>query len=306
VPVPVSFTIPSPGLNYLVYYIGQAKGLYAAEGVDIEIQVLPANTGLAALLSGQSDATGAAGSAARAAATGSPLRVIMGLIDQSDLSLHAGPEIATLQDLRGKNVAITSVAGTPAQVARRIVQGAGLNPDSDVAFVQTQTPPQTYAALLAGGVPAAMLSPPLAGQAERAGYRVLAYGKDFIRSTQAGIAATEERIAGQPDKLARLIRGTLRAIAFTLDREDETAEFVASQWELSAEDARATYRTLAEGIVRDGLTDLAIIEGELQLAGENVTGEQVVDYSLLRRVLAEPAWRDVCAERAGRRPKGCR
>jgi ABC-type nitrate/sulfonate/bicarbonate transport system substrate-binding protein len=302
----VSVALPSPGLNFLVYYLGQAKGLYAAEGVDLDLQVLPANTGIAALLAGQLDFTAAAGSAARATATGSPLKVVMGLIDQSDLSLLAGPETRSVADLRDKTIAITSVAGTPIQIGRRVIQAVGMNPDSDVAFVQTQTPPQTFAALTAGGVPAAVLSPPFVGMAERAGFHVVARGRDYVRSTQGGLAATETRIAAEREKVAHTIRGTLRSLAYTLDREDEVVPFMASQWEMDPEDARITYRELIEGLVRDGQTALDVIEGELQLAGVDATGEQVVDYSILRSVLAEPAWRDVCAPRGGQAPKGCR
>ncbi|HLH22978.1 MAG TPA: ABC transporter substrate-binding protein [Chloroflexota bacterium] len=302
----VSLALPSPGLNFLVYYLGQAQGLYAAEGVDLDLQVLPANTGIAALLAGQLDFTAAAGSAARATATGSPLHVVMGLIDQSDLSLLVAPEIGSVPDLRDKTIAITSVAGTPIQIGRRVVQAAGLNPDADVAFVQTQTPPQTFAALTAGGVLAAVLSPPFVGMAERAGFRVIARGRDFVRSTQGGLATTDDRIAGEREKVARTIRGSLRSIAYTLDHEDETVAFMANKWEMDPADARLTYRELSEGIVRDGQTALDVIEGELQLAGVDATGAQVVDYSILQAVLQEPAFRNTCAATASGLPRGCR
>ena len=305
-PIPVSLALPSPGLNSLAYYFGQANGLYAAEGVDLDLQVLPANTGIAAVLAGQVDFTSAAGSAARAAATGSPLRVVMGLIDQSDLSLLGTRDIATVRDLRDKTIAITSVAGSPAQIGRRVIQSAGLNPDTDVAFVQTQTPPQTFAALAAGGVPAAVLSPPYVGMAERAGFHVVARGRDYIRSTQGGLATTQDRIATDREKVARTIRGTLRAIAYTLDHEDELVEFVATKWELEPDDARLTYREVMEGLVRDGQTALDIIGGELELAGETATADQVVDYTILKAVLDEPSFRATCAASGSTRPKGCR
>jgi NitT/TauT family transport system substrate-binding protein len=304
-PLAVSLALPSPGLNFLVYYLGQAQGLYAAEGVDLELQVLPANTGIAALLANQLDFTAEAGSAPRAAAEGAPVRVVMGLIDQSDLSVLAGTEIRTVADLRDKTIAITSVAGTPIQIGRRGVQAAGLNPDTDVAFVQTQTPPQTFAALTAGGVPAAVLSPPFVGMAERAGYRVIARGRDHIRSTQGGLATTTDRLA-EREKVARTIRGSLRSIAYVLDHEDETVAFMVKQWEMDPEDARLTYRELIEGLVRDGQTSLAVIQGELQLAGVDVSDQPVVDYTILQAVLQEPGFRATCAPTASGPPMGCR
>jgi ABC-type nitrate/sulfonate/bicarbonate transport system substrate-binding protein len=305
-PVRVTLAPPSPGVIFLAYYLGQAKGLYTAEGVDLELNVLPANTAIAAMLAGELDFTAAAGSAARAAATGAPVRVVMGLIDQSMIDLHAAANVSSVQDLRGKPVAITSIVGTPAQIGRRMVQDAGLNPDGDVDWVQTQTTPNALTALAAGGVSAALIDPPLTAMAESQGFRTIARGRDYIRSTQGGLAASTQRIQEQPERLARTIRGSLRSIAYTLDQETDAVEYVAKTWDLDPETARRTYRALADGIVRNGLTALDIIEGELQLAGETATAEQVVDYGVLRSVLAEPAWRDLCAPRGGERPRGCR
>jgi ABC-type nitrate/sulfonate/bicarbonate transport system substrate-binding protein len=174
----VTMASPSPGVIFLAYYLGQAKGLYTAEGVDADLSVLTANTGIAALLAGELDFTTAAGSAARAAATGAPVRVVMGLIDQSMIDLHVAKDVGSVQDLKGKPVAITSIVGTPAQIGRRIIQAAGLNPDGDVDWVQTQTTPNAFGALTAGGVAAALIDPPLTAMAESQGYPAIARGRD--------------------------------------------------------------------------------------------------------------------------------
>jgi ABC-type nitrate/sulfonate/bicarbonate transport system substrate-binding protein len=306
-PMRVTMASPSPGVIFLAYYLGQAKGLYAAEGVDADLTVLTANTGIAALLAGELDFTTAAGSAARATATGAPLRIVMGLIDQSLIDLHATKDVNSVQDLKGKPVAITSIVGTPAQVGRRMAQAAGLNPDGDVDWVQTQTTPNAFTALTAGGVAAALIDPPLTAMAESQGYRAIARGRDHIRSTQGGLATTQQRLQEQPDKVARTLRGTLRSIGYVLDQENDTVEYIAKSYDLDPDTARRAYRTIADGLVRNGLTALGIIEGELQLAEVDATGEQVVDYSALLKVLEEPAWRTICAPRASAPPpQGCR
>jgi ABC-type nitrate/sulfonate/bicarbonate transport system substrate-binding protein len=305
-PVQASINVPSLGVNHLVYFLGKERGLYAAEGVDMEIQLMPANTGIAALLAGQMDFTTSAGSAARAAAAGNPLRVVMGLIDQSDASLVVAPDIATVQDLRNKTIGVTAVASSAAQIARLMIQAAGLSPDTDVAFVQAPTPSQTYTALLAGGVPAAILSPPFSGQAERAGFRILARGHDYIRATQAGLATTVQRLQEQREMVARTLRGTLRSIDYAFEHEDEMVDFIAAKSEIDREDARLVYRDYTEAVVRNGLTAPDIIKGELELAGADAPIDEIVDYSVLRAVLQEPAFRDLCTERNGARPKGCR
>ena len=306
-PMRVTMASPSPGVIFLAYYLGQAKGLYVAEGVDADISVLTANTAIAALLAGELDFTTAAGSAARATAAGAPLRIVMGLIDQSLIDLHVSKEVGAVQDLKGKPIAITSIIGTPAQIGRRIVQAGGLNPDGDVEWLQTQTTPNAFTALTAGGVAAALIDPPLTAMAESQGYPAIARGRDYIRSTQGGLATTQQRLQEQPDKVARTLRGTLRSIAYVLDQENDTVEYVAKAYDLDPDTARRAYRTIADSTVRNGLTAIGIIEGELQLAGETIPGDQVVDYSALLKVLDEPTWRSICAPRAdGAPPLGCR
>jgi len=302
----VAINVPSPGINHLVYFLGKERGLYAAEGLDVDVEVMPANTGIAALLAGQMDFTTSSGSAARAAATGSPVRVVMGLIDQSDASLVVAPDVASVQDLRDRAIGVTGVASSAAQVGRLIVQAAGLTPDADVAFLQAPTPSQSYAALVSGAMPAAILSPPFSGKAEQLGFRILARGRDYVRATQAGLSTTVQRIHEQPELVARTLRGTLRAIDFAFEHEPEMVDYIAAKTEIDPDDARLLYRDYIDTVVRDGLTAPEIIQGELEMAGLSAPTEDLVDYSVLRAVLQEPAFRDICAERNGTRPKGCR
>src|SRR5688572_4642547 len=59
-PIKVTMAPPSPGVIFLAYYLGQAKGLYAAEGVDLDLSIIPANTAIAAMLAGELDFTASA------------------------------------------------------------------------------------------------------------------------------------------------------------------------------------------------------------------------------------------------------
>ncbi len=70
----VRLTVPAKALTLLPYYFGKAKGLFAREGIDLEIIVMRPPLGVTALLAGEVDYAAAGGVSLRAAMKGLPLR----------------------------------------------------------------------------------------------------------------------------------------------------------------------------------------------------------------------------------------
>jgi NitT/TauT family transport system substrate-binding protein len=87
--------------------------------------------------------------------------VIVGGISNSVLmSLVATPDITAVEALRGKRVGVTRFGSLSDFMARSYLMRAGVTPDRDVAILQTGGYPESVAAMQAGGIQAAMLSPP--------------------------------------------------------------------------------------------------------------------------------------------------
>jgi len=72
----VRLTVPAKALTFVPYYFGKAQGIFAKEGVDLEIIVMRPPLGVTALVSGDLDYTAAGGLSFRAAMKGVPIRTV--------------------------------------------------------------------------------------------------------------------------------------------------------------------------------------------------------------------------------------
>ena len=72
----VRLTVPAKALTFVPYYFGKAQGIFAKEGIDLEIIVMRPPLGVTALVAGDLDYTAAGGLSFRAAMKGVPIRTI--------------------------------------------------------------------------------------------------------------------------------------------------------------------------------------------------------------------------------------
>ncbi|MSP37770.1 MAG: ABC transporter substrate-binding protein [Deltaproteobacteria bacterium] len=110
------------------------------------------------------------------------------------ISLYVAPGYTKVEDLKGKNVAVTRLASSTAYMAKVCFSQYRLEPMKDIMLIQSGGYPESLAALQAGRMQGAMLSPPFTYRAEALGYKriwngagveypsfVLATRKTFIR-----------------------------------------------------------------------------------------------------------------------------
>jgi ABC-type nitrate/sulfonate/bicarbonate transport system substrate-binding protein len=69
-------SIPGPTLSYTHLYYGQEKGMFAQEGLDLQVLVVRGIIGVSSLMSNEIDATCHAGSGFAAALRGLPVKII--------------------------------------------------------------------------------------------------------------------------------------------------------------------------------------------------------------------------------------
>jgi NitT/TauT family transport system substrate-binding protein len=284
--------VPAKSLAFLPYFLGVARGHYAAEGIDLEIQIMTSNLAIASMAAGELVYTGSIGSSMQASVTGQPLKVVLIMVKDLAFTLVAAPDVTAVADLRGKNAAITGITASDDYALRAILRGHGVSPD-DVTAVAAQTTANSFAALSSGAVQAAMLSPPFDVQAERLGFRPLANAADYLRRAQSGLATTDRQLAERPDEVRRMIRATLHSIAYTMDEERDSAEFIAREYGIAPELARGTYEKIARVLSRDGTTAPELIREEIEDNKERVGVSadvpiaQVVDFTQLEQARCE-------------------
>ena len=292
----VRVAMPSKSMTFLNFYIAEKFGLFRAEGLDVSLEVMKSDIGVAAVISGQMDYITAIGTTLRAALAGVPLKATMFTMDRVIFFLTARPEIKTIQDLRGgKSVAVSGVVATDAHGARLMAKAAGLNPDKDIVLVAIADAGDRFTALQSGAVAAAMLSIPFNFKADDLGLRNLGGTADVMRTPFAGLGTSENKLRSNPSQVKRTIRATLKGMEYTLSPAnfDRVIGYLMEEFKLDRKTAELSHREIVKAFTKDGTTtdETVLAEIELIRAQGNIKDQvsigQAVDYTLLKEALAE-------------------
>lgn len=203
-------------------WVARDKGIFQKHGLDVRLIYVAGVRSLQALLANEVEIVSVAGSTAVQANLAGADTVIVGGISNSVLmSLIVAPEITTVAGLRNGRMAVTRFGSLSDFMARTYLRRAGLTPDRDVALIQTGGYPESVAALQAGAVKGAMLSPPYHKIAmKRLGFRELV---DLSRAMkyQSNALVTMRRFAQtQSATVTAFMQSYVEAVrVFKQDRE---------------------------------------------------------------------------------------
>jgi NitT/TauT family transport system substrate-binding protein len=248
--------IPSASIHYLSLYVAEEKGFFKEEDLENEIVSIGGPTGIAALLSGAIDYSGAGGSGMRAVISGgAPLKVIMFQTERVTWYLVTGPNISKIADLKGKTVGVNALRDTTDTLLTRYFEGHGLAAGDFNRIALGTSPSTVIAALKSGAAEAAMLDPASIMRAEREGIRVLAFLGDMFPYPFQGFAVTEKKIAENPGQIKRWLRAVIRSLMFIRDNVEGATDvairrlkFGSVSRELVSDGIRRYIKSLPEGV----------------------------------------------------------
>jgi len=288
--------LPTKSFGFLPVFVAQEKGFYRSEGLEVSTPVMATGPSVVGLLSGEVHLA-AADSAMRAAMTGTPVKALVFYYDRPTMVFVARPEIRSVKDLQGKNIAILSYGSAIDFATRQIMKANGLA-DKDYTLVPMGPEPQRILGMVKGLVHATMLNPDGAALAENQveGLRQLASFGDFQKTPFSGFAAADRFIAGNPDAVKRFLRATLRAIALTRDEPQAAAQIAEKSLGLEGKTALSAARAIAGAVsAKDpgGFTDAGMrawIADNAKNAGrkdDDVKIADIADVRLLREAQQE-------------------
>jgi len=217
-------SIPGLNLNYLSVFTAGAKRFFKDEGLENETIVIGGPAGIAALVSGDVDFSGAGGSGLRAAVKGAPLKAILYQTEKPTWYLVVHPSITQVSDLKGKKIGVSFIGDSEDRFTTLFVERRGLSA-KDVTKISLGTSPgDRILAIKSGGVSAVVLDPAATVMAEREGLRSLAYLGDMFPLPFQGYVTTHQKIAENPAQVKRWIRAMIRSLIFLRERPEEAAE----------------------------------------------------------------------------------
>lgn len=282
----VRLTVPAKSLTFIPYYFGKAQGLFAKEGIDLEIIVMRPPLGVTALVAGDLDYSAAGGLSIRAAMKGAPLRTITFIQTRLSFSLIGQPGMTAA---RIRNVSVSGIGSLAHYAATTVMKRLG---NEKVTYISTNTTGNSYTALLSKATDAAILTPPFTSMASLAGYPDL--GNTFdVRDLQGGLVTRLSHIQDHREQVKAVIRGTLRSMDSMVRNESEVISYLQKDFALEPKIAADTIKILKQVVNTDGDIEepvlKSIVEKIRQESGfaAEVPLDRLVDLSILREVRAE-------------------
>jgi len=161
---------------FLPFWIGKEAALYKKEGLDVQLVYIASSTTMAQAMFAREVAisTVNSGSVVSSGLQGGDLVLMGAIMNSAAFYIITRPEIASVQDLKGKRVGVTRLGSSSDFAIREYLQKNKLQAGRDVNIIQAGGMPELAAALNSGAISAAPLSSPMSYVAERRGNRVLA------------------------------------------------------------------------------------------------------------------------------------
>lgn len=290
----VKIAVSSRSIAFIDLYLAQDRGFFREEGLNAELIQVSANVATAALVSGEVDALGAVGLAARASQSGLPIKVLAVTGHRALFWLVSRPEFKSIPEVKGTTLGITSRNGSQHLVANRLLTAGGLDPAKDLSTVVIGGAPALLQALLAGSIQVTALSPPTVIVArDKFKVNILAdTPKDFI-STQGGFAVSERNLTDKRGLVRRMMRARTKAYRYFHENEKGTSETLAKYTKLDFSTALETYRMslfgfTVNGILSDGDVETLLKQDAKTLGlSQPVPASKVFDFTSQREVNKE-------------------
>lgn len=205
-----------------ILWVARDKGIFQRHGLDVRLIYVAGVRSLQALLANEVELVSVAGSTAVQANLAGADTVIVGGISNSVLMwLVVAPGITTAAGLRNNRLAVTRFGSLSDFMARTYLRRAGLTPDRDVALIQTGGYPESVAALQAGAIQAAMLSPPYHKIAmKRLGFRELVDLSQSMKYQSNALVTLRRFAQTQPATVTAFLQSYVEAVrVFKQERE---------------------------------------------------------------------------------------
>lgn len=153
-------------------YIATEFGWFKENGVELDMLVVGAGAAQQVAAGALNIAYSGFPDFIRATNAGAPVKIVINAIGAPPYGVYAKPAIKKISDLKGKIVSIGGAKDITLIYMEAFIAGGGLKP-KDLDFVYAKATQDRFAALVSGGVDAAILYPPATFRAGAQGFTYL-------------------------------------------------------------------------------------------------------------------------------------
>src|SRR5688572_28672186 len=116
----------TPNITSFVYHVGKEKGFYREEGIELQPIMAGMLQGIQGLIAGSFDYSQMLGQGGGAIMRGAPLKIIMAFDTRPSWFLLGTKNMKTIQDLKGKQLAVSSFGAALDQMTRELLPRFGM------------------------------------------------------------------------------------------------------------------------------------------------------------------------------------
>jgi NitT/TauT family transport system substrate-binding protein len=210
--------IAATGPLYLPLLLAADAGYFDKRGLKVNLTVLSATASAQALLSGTVDIYQGGTATIHANVAGSDLIYIASAIDKSTLVLFGQKGITTLEGLRGKAVATTSVGAFGEIAIRKSAKERGMEVGKDIKLLYHKGPPDALSTFMLNNADGVIITPPQTEMAKSKGYPVIIdyYSRGF-KVIGPGTGVARAFVQKFPNTLKVFLMGYLDGVKRALD-----------------------------------------------------------------------------------------
>jgi NitT/TauT family transport system substrate-binding protein len=217
---------PSMNPSVFALSIAQKEGYFKEEGINLELLSIRGEIAIRTTLAGEVDFFTNAGSALAAAVRGVTVKLVTVFQDKPTWDLIALPEIRSVAQLRGKNIAVMSPEGSLAVVAREMLRKNGLDPSKDVNLVTMGGDEVRFPALQTKSIHATLFNTAMSIKAQKEGFSKLGTASEYANLIEGGLATTHDKIKQNPEKIFRFVRGALKGLNYYVTKRDSAIKYM--------------------------------------------------------------------------------
>lgn len=273
----------------LIYRVGQERGYYADDG--LEVLPIAANllTGIQGLAAGSFDFSQILGQGSAAILRGFPLKIVMAFDTRPLWWLYGKKQFKSAQDLRGgKQVAVANFGSAVHQTTLEMFSKHGIDPARDVLLRPVGNDPDRLAALLSGTVDAAVLNQASRAVARKNGLQELLFYGNEIDYVTAGVVVAEKTLTQRSDFTLRFLRGTLRAFVWFKSNPRDVISIMMRTLKIPESEAEDIYKSTVQVLSADGTIPREVQERMVSFQRKalkiekEIAADQVYDFAIVR------------------------
>jgi len=270
-------------------WVPYEAGIYKKYGLDVRIIYVAGAQAITTLVSGDTQIVQGSGAAAAfSRLSGSDVTIIGTTINVIPMSLVTTPDIASLQDLRGKTFGVSRFGSLTDLGLRKAVGEFGLDANKDIKMIQTGGVPEILLFMQQGVIKGGLISSPTLEKAKELGYKeFMNLGELKFRYPGTALVTTDSFIRSRPQTVNRFLKATLEGIKYAKSNPDYTIRILGKYTRTTDTKLLASaFKSYVLGYIRDVPT---VTQAEMEGVVEDIATRNPKAKSIDPKQFYDPA-----------------